>query len=55
MKFGEYLKEKILTEWAIFYLNYNSLKKIIDPFKKLYQAKIGSFHLKISKKKKEFI
>lgn len=42
MKFGEYLRHNILAEWADFYLNYNSLKSILGPFKKYYQAKIGN-------------
>ena len=53
MKFGEYLKQNILPEWADFYLNYHSLKSLLSPFKKFYQAKIGNLSnfYKISQKK----
>lgn len=42
MKFGEYLKNNILPEWADFYMNYKALKTLLAPFKKFYQAKIST-------------
>ena len=52
MKFGEYLKQNILPEWADFYLNYRSLKTILGPFKKFYQSRIGIKIVEIVKKNK---
>ena len=46
MKFGEYLRQNILPEWADFYMNYRSLKIVLGPFKKYYQAKIGNITVK---------
>ena len=34
MKFGIYLVENRIAEWKVFYINYESLKAILNPLKK---------------------
>jgi SPX domain protein involved in polyphosphate accumulation len=53
MKFGEYLRENILPEWADFYINYKTLKALLGPFKKFYQAKISKLTHHISQAKQK--
>ncbi len=37
MKFDEYLKQNLLSEWKDFYLNYNLLRRLLKTFEVKYK------------------
>ena len=41
MKFGQFLLEHMVSEWNLFYINYQQLKKLIKTFKKNFKKKIS--------------
>ena len=46
MKFSIYLVENRIIEWKDFYLNYESLKAILNPLKKKYEKRQAAFNKK---------
>ena len=64
MKFGQFLLENMVSEWRLFYINYQKLKKLLKTFKKnflykthkaLKENKLTNKSFKIKDPKESFI
>ena len=39
MRFGQFLLDNMVSEWRLFYINYQKLKKLLKTFKKNFRYK----------------